>query len=71
MHNSGNNGETTVQPTWADSIIAYALAAWALLQTNQTAIMGLLGAVLVIAKIIQEVPKAWRVIFPKKEKPDG
>lgn len=53
---------------YADSIGAYALALFAMVTSHSTDIMGILGFVLLMAKLVQEVPKAWNTVFGKKTK---
>lgn len=35
---------------------------------NYSTIAAVLGFLLLVARLVQEVPKAWEVVFPKKKK---
>lgn len=53
---------------YADQVLTYAVGLYAMTASHGTDIMGLLGFVLISAKLIQEVPRAWRTVFHDKGK---
>ena len=46
----------------ADTALTYGLVGYAMVAENGTTIMGILGFLLLVAKLVQEVPKAIKTI---------
>jgi hypothetical protein len=53
-------------PHIADNVIGYALALYAILSAHANEVMGFLGFLLLAAKLVQELPRAYRVLTGRK-----
>lgn len=59
---------------YAAAVTSYIVAVYSMFFSTVSehggTIVSFLGFVLLLARLVQEVPKAYRAIFPKKETPD-
>ena len=53
-------------PGLSDYIVGYALAFYAIFAGHEDEMMGLLGLILLLAKLVQELPRAYRVLAGPK-----
>jgi cation transport ATPase len=74
--NSINTGVLRMQTihSYATAVTSYVIAVVSMFYSsaleNYSTVAALLGFLLLVARLVQELPKAWQVLFPKKNNND-